>query len=713
MYDKKTARKTGCSVTITFRRSFSPIHEYNYNQKMQTQLLKLFLVCIHFVFVSCLTCDTPDEWLSGDTHIQHNDSVTNETFAFQNIRTFGPKWPGGVVKYKISTTLTSSDIDEIQKAFEEYHTKTCIRFQPWEKGDIDFVSIELNNDVCGIAHVCKIGGDQFAQFGQNCRNMATMIHELGHSICLGHEHQRIDRDDHLSFSSCIRKPRKTEPFRYSAKGFYDYASQMHYTCNWCEGGWPSIPNVENCGEQATRGLSVLDVDSINALYNCQGCNRHRWIGVDSLTQEDKGNMHTFGYEAIYPCRAVYDGAIIAGTYNDTKKTCAISDGTQVQEFKRDFELLTIPGGLDAKCSVYQLVGTSFKHYGWTSYIAYGNDAAVQNYVGNVWQGERWPNGIIKYKFHASLELSDMAEIKKGFEEFHTKTCIRLEPWRKGDVDFVSFELDYSVSCGTAVTCKTSGHQSVKFKGTCRKMDNMVHSIGLSLCLGHEHKRTDRDEYLEFKESCKTVPQKDLSHSPMGMYDYESQWHWPCKTCDGGWPKISNVTTCRQALPGMSIIDADNINALYNCQGCHRHRWRPSENLTHEDKANMYSFGFESQNGSPLYPCRARVFGSVIAGKYDDSKKICYIYYNYVHEISNRFEILSIPGGPNAQCSIYKLENPTASAMEAAVPAGSFITNYKWKSHIAYASFNASDDLIKKSVGYIWLKDGIVFEDSAY
>ncbi|ODM89779.1 Zinc metalloproteinase nas-1 [Orchesella cincta] len=71
--------------------------------------------------------------------------------------------------------------------------------QPW---DPDYVNIEINETTCGYSNVCRLGGYQFAQFGQNCRNMNTMIHELGHSLCLGHEHQRQDRNFYLEFNGC-------------------------------------------------------------------------------------------------------------------------------------------------------------------------------------------------------------------------------------------------------------------------------------------------------------------------------------------------------------------------------------------------------------------------------------------------------------------------------------------------------------------------------
>ncbi|ODM90480.1 Nucleoporin seh1 [Orchesella cincta] len=79
-------------------------------------------------------CQTPDEWLSGNISVQHHSDVSPSKVELS------PKWPNGVIKYKLNDTLTSTDKTEVSKAFEEFHRKTCIKFQPWEEGNIDFLS---------------------------------------------------------------------------------------------------------------------------------------------------------------------------------------------------------------------------------------------------------------------------------------------------------------------------------------------------------------------------------------------------------------------------------------------------------------------------------------------------------------------------------------------------------------------------------------------
>ncbi|ODM87831.1 Zinc metalloproteinase nas-1, partial [Orchesella cincta] len=280
-------------------------------------------------FGNCSRCETPDEWLAGNTGIQAvgRDQGQTENHTEQEDGNRWTTWPNGVVKYKLHSSLSLKDTSEVQKAFDEYHKKTCVQFQPWQERDTDFVSIEVDENVCGFANVCKIGGRQVAKFGKDCRNMKTMVHQLGHTMCLGHEHQRPDRDSYLNFSSCSNIPKKMRSFR-RPMGLYDYNSQMHAQCNSCEGGFPCRGSVNICGPDATPGLSVLDADNINYIYNCQGCHRHRWTSAAALLNEDFISMHSFGYETgegnpINTCRALYGSTILSGMYNHSRKTCYV------------------------------------------------------------------------------------------------------------------------------------------------------------------------------------------------------------------------------------------------------------------------------------------------------------------------------------------------------------------------------------------------------
>ncbi|CAL8130773.1 unnamed protein product [Orchesella dallaii] len=386
-------------------------------------------------------CETPEDWVETASHIRlpgSENSIPNADFA--NIRK-GVKWPKGIVPYKFHASLTLQDIAEVRGAFEEYESKTCIKFKPWNEGDLDFVSIEVNQSVCGVAHVCKQGGYQFAQFGdpsERCRNKATMVHELGHTICLGHEQQRSDRDNYLSFPNCDKVPRKNPSGDYWASGIYDYSSQLHYDCNWCGGGWPKAEEVTKCGFEAESGLSPLDVDKINELYDCQGCHRHRWRPAKSLTREEMGNMYNFGYKLkdgtpLYPCRAPLRWEVSPGRYDIVTKSCHIGGWERTFVITENVEVLTIPGGLNKGCSAYKLTdradvtrengivsSLSFRYTDARGYVTYGtlkNESGVEdNALGKVWL---WDKNQNFQNYAAELQHGTVT----GFQEnYKVLTC---------------------------------------------------------------------------------------------------------------------------------------------------------------------------------------------------------------------------------------------------------------------------------------------------
>ncbi|ODM94827.1 Zinc metalloproteinase nas-13 [Orchesella cincta] len=389
------------------------------NEMAPKKLSVLVVFVALFTLATCYTCDTPDDWLEGNIAAQNtakNEAEYYGVFDSPNVTLQGKPWPNGIVKFKLDPSLSLSDTSEVQKAFEEFHSKTCIRFQPWEEGDLDFVSIEIDNNVCGYANVCKIGGYQFVRFGKHCRTKANIVHQLAHALCLSHEHQRPDRDLYLSYSGYTNIPKKMST--YEPMGIYDYGSQMHSKCGFSEGGQPTIEHADKCGEDVTPGLSVLDVDKINLLYNCQGCQRHRWVPTAMFSFLDYFNMHTFGYKSrngtpIYACRTQFKGQVNSGMYDDSRKTCKIGWSHKSYEIKEQVEVLTIPGGTTGEdCSVYKLenwrtaphsslvnVGSYF-HRNESLHIAYstlnGLDGGSENFVGKAWipyESAEFPVGI--------------------------------------------------------------------------------------------------------------------------------------------------------------------------------------------------------------------------------------------------------------------------------------------------------------------------------
>lgn len=180
-------------------------------------------------------------------------------------------WPNARVPYTLDPNFDSKQKAEVARAFENYQSKTCVRFVPKQAADNDYVQILRDDNTCGLAEMCRKGGPQFAKFGGSCIGWGTMTHELGHTLCFGHEQTRPDRDNYISWDTNKCKPHNKD----NANDFttldllYDYVSLQHYEGE-CYNGCiiPKIPGVTKCGSGGD--LSVLDAEKINAFYNCGG-----------------------------------------------------------------------------------------------------------------------------------------------------------------------------------------------------------------------------------------------------------------------------------------------------------------------------------------------------------------------------------------------------------------------------------------------------------
>lgn len=186
----------------------------------------------------------------------------------------GDAWPHGEVVYELDWTLNPNNIEVFYSAIAEYEDKTCIRFRRRGPNDTDYVNVQRFDQTCGSSYMCRWGGMQEMWIGGDCFNLTVLLHELGHTLCLGHEDTRVDRDDYVDFSPCEFI---VDPDEFDTRGhLYDYWSVMHYICGFCNGGggWPKMEGVslEQCGQAIPegKGLSVLDVDKINDFYDCQG-----------------------------------------------------------------------------------------------------------------------------------------------------------------------------------------------------------------------------------------------------------------------------------------------------------------------------------------------------------------------------------------------------------------------------------------------------------
>ncbi|CAL8121045.1 unnamed protein product [Orchesella dallaii] len=275
-----------------------------------------------------------------------------------------------------------------------------------------------------------------------------------------------------------------------------------------------------------------------------------------------------------------------------------------------------------------------------------DDIAAGN-ISSFYPGTIWPKGEVAYEYHSSLTPQDRDEVHKAFLDIQAKTCIRFHSRAPEEAAYVSIALDPNPNgCGVAILCRSGGYQYAMFGGSCRNKNTMVHELSHSLCLSHEFNRWDRDDYLLYY-GCPSseIPPKNDYETRGHLFDYQSRMMSQCDNCGTGWPKNTGQPVGQCSLSdGLSVLDADKINDLYDCKGCFSHRWRPIDALTDEDRRNMVPFG-RTEGGYPLYLCRGYTSGTVTAGKFWPEAGICYIPYGGGEvQVTTRAQVYTLPLG---------------------------------------------------------------------
>jgi hypothetical protein len=177
---------------------------------------------------------------------------------------------------------------------QEYHTRTCIRWEPRAGQDGDYVFIG-KIDGC-FSDVGRAGGRQEISLAQGCLEYDTAIHELMHAVGFYHEHERWDRDQYIDIQwqnidrggvcgACTRtkcgddhadaydqfgRVDLTESSYYDQP--YDYFSVMHYDREaFSKNGQDTIKTRDTRYNHLigqALDFSAVDLAKINFMYEC-------------------------------------------------------------------------------------------------------------------------------------------------------------------------------------------------------------------------------------------------------------------------------------------------------------------------------------------------------------------------------------------------------------------------------------------------------------
>ncbi|HEY0413142.1 MAG TPA: M12 family metallopeptidase [Allosphingosinicella sp.] len=142
-------------------------------------------------------------------------------------------WPDRTIAYVIDPALP--DADRVTAAIQHWNQHSVLRFVP-RTNEADYVLV-TRLPGCAISDVGRRGGEQKVCLGDGC-SVGSIIHELGHTAGLWHEHCRHDRDTFVTIDVTNIKDGCEQNFAIDAiaevptptvdVGAYDYGSIMHY-----------------------------------------------------------------------------------------------------------------------------------------------------------------------------------------------------------------------------------------------------------------------------------------------------------------------------------------------------------------------------------------------------------------------------------------------------------------------------------------------------
>ncbi|RXM52698.1 MULTISPECIES: M12 family metallopeptidase [unclassified Chryseobacterium] len=182
------------------------------------------------------------------------------------------RWPNRTIYYTIAGNMGSINVNKINTAVNEYNSKTNARWvqRTNQSNYVEFV-FGSSNGSDGWAHIGYQGGKQTISLDQYI-SVGSVIHEMGHTVGLYHEHSRQDRDQYVSIQWGNIQDGQGYNFNKYTSGtdigpFNINSVMMYWPNSYSKNGLPTIKRANGTNFTYNRtGFTTGDINTINAMY---------------------------------------------------------------------------------------------------------------------------------------------------------------------------------------------------------------------------------------------------------------------------------------------------------------------------------------------------------------------------------------------------------------------------------------------------------------
>ncbi|KFF23066.1 M12 family metallopeptidase [Chryseobacterium sp. JM1] len=182
------------------------------------------------------------------------------------------RWPGAKIYYTVAGNMGSINANKITSAVNEYNTKTNTQWIPRtnQTNYVEFI-FGSSSGSDGWAHIGYQGGKQTISLDQYI-SVGSVIHEMGHTVGLYHEHARKDRDQYVSIQWNNIQDGQAYNFNMYNSGtdigpFNINSVMMYWPNSYSKNGQPTIKRANNTTFTYNRtGFTTGDINTINTMY---------------------------------------------------------------------------------------------------------------------------------------------------------------------------------------------------------------------------------------------------------------------------------------------------------------------------------------------------------------------------------------------------------------------------------------------------------------